>query len=57
MLHASLGYKLFAGTVLHELVLRLRNLTDEAAYNHVSFIKNQAPLPGRDVSMVYRLVF
>jgi iron complex outermembrane receptor protein len=57
MLTASVGYKIFAGGVVHELALRGRNLTDEAAYNHVSFLKFQAPLPGRDVSLVYRLVF
>ena len=57
MLHASVGYKLFAGQSVHELILRARNLTDEAAFNHVSFIKDQAPLPGRDLSLVYRMVF
>jgi iron complex outermembrane receptor protein len=57
MLNASVSYKIFAGTVVHELLLRGRNLTDEAAYNHVSFIKFQAPLPGRDISLVYRLLF
>jgi iron complex outermembrane receptor protein len=57
MLNASVGYKVFAGKVVHEFLLRGRNLTDEAAYNHVSFIKFQAPLPGRDISLVYRLMF
>ena len=57
MLGASLGYKIFAGTVLHELVLKGTNLTDEAAYNHVSFIKYQAPLPGRNIALLYRLLF
>jgi iron complex outermembrane receptor protein len=57
MLNASLGYKLFTGNLVHELILRGRNLTDEVAYNHVSFITYQAPLPGRDVSLVYRVVF
>jgi iron complex outermembrane receptor protein len=57
MLNASVAYKIFAGKVVHELLLRGRNLTDEAAYNHVSFIKFQAPLPGRDISLVYRLLF
>ena len=47
----------FAGTTVHEIILRARNLTDEAAYNHVSFIKFQAPLPGRDISLIYRLLF
>ncbi len=57
MLNASVGYTIFAGNTVHELILRGRNLTDEAAYNHVSFIKFQAPLPGRDVSLVYKLLF
>jgi len=42
MLDASVGYKIFAGAVMHELLLRGTNLTDEAAYNHVSFLKAQA---------------
>lgn len=57
MLNASISYKLFAGIVMHELVLRGTNLTDEAAYNHVSFLKTVAPLPGRDVSLIYRMLF
>jgi len=57
MLNASVGYKIFAGRTAHELLLRGRNLTNEVAYNHVSFIKYQAPLPGRDLSLVYRLLF
>jgi iron complex outermembrane receptor protein len=57
MLNASVGYTFFAANTVHELMLRGRNLTDEKAYNHVSFIKFQAPLPGRDISLVYRLVF
>lgn len=57
MLDASLGYKIFAGAVMHELLLRGTNLGDEAAYNHVSFIKLQAPLPGRSVALTYRVLF
>jgi iron complex outermembrane receptor protein len=57
MLNASVGYKFFAGQMMHELLLRGRNLTDEPAYNHVSFIKFEAPLPGRDISLIYRFLF
>ncbi len=57
MLDASLGYKIFAGAVMHELLLRGTNLGDEAAYNHVSFLKLQAPLPGRSVALTYRFLF
>ncbi len=56
MLNASVGIRLFAGRTVHELILRGRNLTDEAAYNHVSFLKFAAPLPGRDISLIYRLL-
>lgn len=57
MLNASVGYKIFSGRVVHEFLLRGRNLSNEVAYNHVSFLKYQAPLPGRDVSLVYRVLF
>ncbi len=56
MLNASVGYKIFAGKTVHEIILRGRNLTDAAAYNHVSFIKFAAPLPGRDIALIYRLL-
>lgn len=56
MLNASVGYKIFAGKTVHELLLRGRNLTDSAAYNHVSFLKFVAPLPGRDIALIYRLL-
>lgn len=57
MLDATVGYRFFAGGVVHDLILRGRNLTDEEARNHVSFLKDLAPLPGRDVSLSYRLSF
>jgi iron complex outermembrane receptor protein len=57
MLNASVGYRFFAGGLLHEVMLRGTNLTDEAAYNHVSFLKRQAPLPGIDVNLSYRMRF
>ncbi len=56
MLNASVSARIFAGKTVHEFILRGRNLTDEAAYNHVSFLKFAAPLPGRDVALVYRLL-
>lgn len=57
MYDASLSYKIFSGPVLHELLLKGTNLTDEAAYNHVSFLKFQAPIPGRSIALVYRFLF
>jgi iron complex outermembrane receptor protein len=56
MLNANFGYRIFTGKTVHELILRGRNLTNEDAYNHVSFIKFAAPLPGRDIALIYRLL-
>ena len=34
-----------------------RNLTDEVARNHASFVKDQVPLPGRNIGVRVRLDF
>jgi iron complex outermembrane receptor protein len=57
MLDAAVGYRFFLGGVVNDLILRGTNLTDEEARNHVSFLKDVAPFPGRDVSLSYRLSF
>ncbi len=57
MLNAAVGYHFLAGGIAHHILLRGTNLTDEVAYNHVSFIKYQAPIPGRMVTLSYRAVF
>jgi iron complex outermembrane receptor protein len=57
MLNASVGYRLFAGRTGHEFIFRATNLTDEEARNHVSFLKDLAPLPGRDFRFIYKLLF
>lgn len=57
MVNAQVSYRLFSARLVHDVVLRGTNLTDELARNHVSFLKDVAPLPGRDVSLSYRLSF
>ena len=57
LLNASLGWRAFFGRSVLELLLRGTNLTDQEARNHVSFLKDQAPLPGRDVRLNVRLAF
>ncbi len=57
MVNAELGYRLFLGEQVLDLLLRGRNLTDEEARNHVSFLKDLVPLPGRDLSLVSRWTF
>jgi iron complex outermembrane recepter protein len=57
LLNADLGYRFFLGPVVADVLIRGRNLTDEEARNHVSFLKDIAPLPGRDVSIGLRTTF
>lgn len=57
MLDASVGYRFFTSRFVHDITLRGTNLTDEEARNHVSFLKEVAPLPGRDVRLTYSVAF
>lgn len=57
MLDLSLGYRLFTGDVTHDFVIRGSNLTNQEARNHTSFLKELAPLPGRDIRFMYRVHF
>lgn len=56
-LNASFGYRLFAGATVWDLRLAANNLTDAEGRNHVSFLKDLAPLPGRDVRLSVRIAF
>lgn len=49
LLGADLRYSLPTRAGILDLALRGRNLLDEEARNHVSFLKNQAPLPGMNL--------
>jgi iron complex outermembrane receptor protein len=55
--NASVSYRLFLGERVLDLILRGTNLADAEARNHVSFLKDLAPLPGRDVRLSARLTF
>jgi len=57
LFNALLSYRFFYGDTVHDLMLRGTNLTDELARNHVSPLKDRVPMPGRDVSLSYRLTF
>jgi iron complex outermembrane receptor protein len=56
-LNASVGYRLFVGATVWDLRLAGHNLTDAEGRNHVSFLKDLAPLPGRDVRLSVRIAF
>jgi len=56
-LDASIGYRFYLGGTVHDLILAGTNLTDEYAQEHISYLKEVAPLLGRDVRLTYRLAF
>jgi iron complex outermembrane recepter protein len=56
-LNASVGYRFFAGRTVVDVLLRGTNLTDAEGRNHVSFLKDEVPLPGRDVRLGLRVAF
>ncbi|MCV6626598.1 MAG: TonB-dependent receptor [Cellvibrionaceae bacterium] len=57
MLNATAAYKLIEGDQPLELYLRATNLTDQLAYVHTSFVKDQSPLRGRNLVMGLRMQF
>lgn len=57
LLNASLVWRAFLGRTVLEVLLRGTNLTNREARNHVSFLKDLAPLPGRDVRLGLRVAF
>ncbi|XYJ12293.1 TonB-dependent receptor domain-containing protein [Telluria sp. B2] len=57
MLNIGTHYTTRIGNVPAQFYARVNNLTDELAFNHTSFIKNAAPLPGRNLTAGLRLVF
>lgn len=57
MVNLTLAYRLPVGAARSELFVRATNLLDELAYNHVSFVKEAAPLRGRNVVLGLRTAF
>ena len=57
MLNAHVGRRFILGNQILDVLLRGRNLMDEEARVHTSFLKNFAPLPGRDVTLSARFWF
>jgi iron complex outermembrane receptor protein len=54
---AEVGYRLVAGRVVNDFIVRGSNLTDELAFNSVSRFRFAVPLPGRDIRATYRIGF
>lgn len=55
--NAGADYRWIHGNYVYDFILRARNLTDEEIRNHVSYLKDAAPLPGRDLSLSVRFTF
>ncbi len=54
---AYAAYRFVTGNTTWDLLLRGHNLTDSEARMHTSFLKDIAPLPGRNVSLSVRMSF
>lgn len=57
LLHAQIAYQLNLGPGDMRLMLAAQNLTDQYAINHVSFLKQAAPLAGRNIQLSARWTF
>ena len=57
VINASVSRRFMGRGVVHTLMLRGTNLTDEDVRLNTSRLKDSVPLPGVDVSLIYRLVF
>lgn len=57
MLNAEIAYKFGSSPNSVEIALRGLNLLDQEARNHVSFLKEVAPLPGRGAMVSLRATF
>lgn len=57
LVNAAASYRFLLGDTVLDVFLRGRNLTDEEARLHTSFLKDLAPLPGRDISLGVGLHF
>jgi iron complex outermembrane receptor protein len=56
-LNASIGYKFRTGPTYNYVYLKGTNLTNEEARDHLSFLKEVLPLPGRGVAVGFRTTF
>ncbi len=57
LLNASVEWRPFAGARDVALIAGVRNITDEEARAHTSFLKDLVPLPGRNVRLAIRAGF
>ncbi|WP_100643776.1 TonB-dependent receptor [Alteromonas facilis] len=57
LVNAGVNYSLYAYDTEWQIFARAENITDEEARVHTSFLKDQAPLPGRNFQIGVRTYF
>ncbi len=57
IINLHFGLRLPISGLAHEVNLNIENLTNRTYYDHLSRIKNFAPMPGRSISIIYHLLF
>jgi iron complex outermembrane receptor protein len=57
LVNAAVSHRFLLNSTVLDVIVRGRNLTDEEARPHTSFLKDDVPLPGRDVSLALGLHF
>ncbi len=57
IINLHLGLRLPFSGLAHEINLNIENLTNKTYYDHLSRIKEFAPMPGRNISLIYHLLF
>lgn len=56
--NASASYRIFGGArTITDILVRATNMANTLGRNHVSYLKDLAPLPGRDIRAAVRLRF
>jgi len=55
--NASIGVQVISGGRVHSFTLRSENLGDTKYFDSASRIKSFAPNPGRNIALVYRVLF
>lgn len=57
MVNLSAHYRLRSGRTTHQFYIKAHNLLDKLAYSHTSFVKSDAPLMGRSLTLGVRTTF
>lgn len=51
------GIKLFTGSLIHQFDLKIENVANQEYREHLSALKNFAPMPGRNILLTYKMLF